>query len=122
MKKIRIDTVVEVDSRVSTVGEELKKILYNMPCQDSKTAAKQVLLGKDLGECIEKKEEWFAFEEEFQSVIEAALDVAAGRASAILIGQLRNAFDAMVAFKGKEVKEEPAAEAEAAPETPAAAE
>lgn len=124
MKKIRIDGLVELDSRVSTVGEELKKILNNMPCADAKTAAKQVLLAKELSEVISAEDQYFSFEEEFESVIGAALDVAATRMSAIVIAPLQVSMSKAEAFKGKDVKTEagePAPEGTPAePETPAA--
>ncbi len=99
MKKIKVDTVIELEDRNTTVGEELRLMLNNLPCQDAKTAAKQIDMAKDLKKVMELSGEWFSYEEDNEPALKELIDVAAKRFSPRLVAPIYNAIQKAVAYK-----------------------
>lgn len=105
MRKIKIDTLIKIGEKDSTVGEQLHGLLEGLPTENAKIAVRQLQIADDLKESNENKSEWFVFEDADLVQIQNVTDLGARKYGPFIIAPIQIAIDEVVTFKGEEPKE-----------------
>lgn len=108
MKKIKVNEEINWRGKTQRIGDLLFELLEGVSANDAKEAVRQVQMADELKETLDKKGEWFSYEDANHSVIERVIAEGAKINAPRWIAPIQLAVEAAVSFKGKEGVEEDA--------------
>lgn len=106
MKKIKINEKMTYRGQTKLVGDLLWEMLEGVPAPEGKEAVRQIDLADDLKELMDKKAEWFSYEDENHARLERVLTEGAKLNAPRWIAPIQRAIEAAVSFKAEVPKEE----------------